>query len=338
MKQQKVYARSGQIVLVVVAALVLMIAAAVLAVDVGYLFTARANLQNGADAAAVAAAHELLESRFGGTGEGTARESARKEAQEIVEANCGGASTSVEFGEYTNGQFSAFDSSTPATGVRITAARDEKAPGGPLKTFFAPLLGMGTVEANADGIADMRYGIFKISSDLRPFSVPESAIEGVELGESFVFDIDHGEWTPLWDDEEYAPGNFGWLNLDGGAQGTTELTNWILDGYPGMFSIDPDTGYIWLDGTCGVRSSLKDELQGRVGIPMFICVHDKVEGSGANADFRVVSFVGITITDVDLTGKDKEITCRLNRFARVPVCEVDGGMPRGNLVKVVLAE
>jgi len=330
------YAGRGQVLVVAAVALMVLGLIAALAVDVGRAYAARARLQNAADAAALAAAQKLLEARLdGSTDEATARQAALLEACSIAARNWAEARAEVAFGSYENDQFWPQSTATPAMAVQVRAFRDGASPGGEVRLFFAPLAGHNTVSVSASAVSEIVVGVKTIRSDLRPFTIPASVLEGVSPGDICTFILPHGPWQELWEDDQFSPGGFGLVNLDGGALSTAELLDYVYNGYPGEITIDPDVGYVWLDGNCGVRASLEDALASLIGREVFVCVHDQSAGEGANAQFHVINFACVTILEVQFTGSDKHITVRFNNFAYVPNCE--GGGPEGtNLCKIQL--
>jgi len=329
--------RRGQVIVMAAVALGVLAVIASLTIDVGHMFAENAKLQNAADAATVAAAQELIAQRQDEADETTARCAAATEGAAIAALNSADAGVQVNFGSYDSATevFTVEGTEVEATAIQVNTYRNDSAPGGPLSLFFSSVMGLDSVEVGSSAVCDMFDNIYAIGSDLRPFAVPSGCIAGVQPGETFVFDIAQGEWC-FEGELEVSPGNFGWLNLDGGANTTGELADWVQNGYPELFIIDPDTGHIWIDGTPGLRAALKDELESVVGRPMFMCVYDTMEGNGANAEFRVVTFAGVTILEVDVTGNDKHITCQLNRLSNVPVCLVGYGDPSNNLCHVTL--
>jgi len=331
--------RSGAVLVLAVPIIIVLVAVATLSVDTGSLVYARARLQNVADAAALAAAQKVLEARSAGMEEEAARIAASAEAHAIAMANWDLARLEVVFGSYSDGSFTAHDTSTLSTAVRTTAFRDESAPGGQIALYFGPLLGEEAVNVCASAVASMNTGIKSMKHDLRPFSVPLPSVQEAEIGGTFTFVLSHNEWEPLGDDDYLAPGNFGFLDLSGGVPSANEMASWMLDGYPGELVIDPEVGFIDISGTTGVRSSLKDELTTLIGKPIFVCVHDQVTGAGTNANFRVVRFAGVTIQEVNLTGSPKYVRMQLDRLAFVPVGQGDtGGAMEDNLCRIQLVQ
>ena len=83
---------------------------------------------------------------------------------------------------------------------------------------------------------------------------------------------------------------------------------------------------------------MKDELQAIEGDPINILVYDDVTGSGSNAEFRCIGFLGLTIVDSRLTGNEKYIEAQVTDFTTVHGVLMDGGWSSPNLGKAWLAQ
>ncbi len=68
---------------------------------------------------------------------------------------------------------------------------------------------------------------------------------------------------------------------------------------------------------------MKDELAAVIGEPRVIPFFSQVTGAGNNAEYAIVQFAGVRITDVKLTGKmsDKHVTIQPANLV------VNGGIP-----------
>jgi hypothetical protein len=323
--------KTGQAFIVFAAALLVLAAACVFAADVGLIYFSRARLQNAADAAVLAATQELVEERNEGATEEYARALALEEAQGIVNANWDEAGWEVAFGRYVNGNFVAEGHETKADSVRVIAKRDESSPGGALNLFFAPVLNLASVEVTARGSSAIFGGIGTIRGNLFPFAVHENDV--APAGQSMV----------LYPGSVKAPGNFGLLNLDGGNLGTSELQAWIINGYPGEVTIDPETGSVVINGDTGWRSALQASLEQRMGDIVFVCVYDQVTEKGANAEFRIRRFLAIKLQEIvyhEAEDDDAEpgidhINVEVQYVASVPNGETDDSID-DNLVKISL--
>ena len=92
-----------------------------------------------------------------------------------------------------------------------------------------------------------------------------------------------------------APGAFDLLNLDLSHGGTspTILANWILKGFDGYLPLGKyysDPGAKWNS------SQVQSALNQRVGTDLLFPVYDTLSGSGANAQYHVIGWVGFHLT------------------------------------------
>ncbi|MCD6416193.1 MAG: hypothetical protein J7M08_05805 [Planctomycetes bacterium] len=319
----RMYRRRGQMIVLFAGLVVVLLGMCALAVDVGMLHATQAQLQNAADAAALAAGLEYVQERNDGSSESEARAAATSEALALGEANADAARFEVEYGTFENGEFQAGPEA--ATAVKVTALRDGDAPGGEVQTLFAGTLGVASVSAQAQAVVAVFEGISTIWSGLTPLAVWEDDVAAL------------GVTVTIYNDDQIAPGIWGLLNFNGGDNSTSELEDWILNGYNGGVSIDPDTGYLWIEGSPGLRVALKDELQDRIGETVIVCAYDQVTGEGSNAQFRITKFLSLTITEVTLTASNdlRNVSARVETMVNVADAEM-GGSTSSNLVKVSL--
>ena len=98
-------ARSGQVLVLAAAAVIMIVLMGALAVDVGHIMCTRARLQNAADASCVAGTLELVAQINDSASEAEARAAAEAEAQSIVTSNWWAARCDVRFGTYQDEQF-----------------------------------------------------------------------------------------------------------------------------------------------------------------------------------------------------------------------------------------
>jgi secretion/DNA translocation related TadE-like protein len=108
-------------------------------------------------------------------------------------------------------------------------------------------------------------------------------------------------------DRNGAPGAFDLLNLDGSKGGTSggRLANWMLKGYNdylniGQFYSDP--GAKWDD------NQLHDALSARIGTTLLFPVYDQIIGTGSNAQYHVIGWVGFHLLSYDARGSSGSIT------------------------------
>jgi len=151
---EQINEQRGTILPVVAVMLAVLVSMAALAVDVGYLFVVRAELQNAADAGALAGAAELYND------EGTfVSEKANQAAFDLAAANRSGsmpvAVKSVERGYYSfiTGRFEARLDADPTliNAVRVVTERTD------IPSFFARVFGYQSFVLQAEAVAYRRF-------------------------------------------------------------------------------------------------------------------------------------------------------------------------------------
>jgi hypothetical protein len=111
------------------------------------------------------------------------------------------------------------------------------------------------------------------------------------------------------------PGNFGTVNIGGHNNSAKELRRQISDGpsandlepYGGELKLDEVTGKLELPGDPGLTASIKSALGDVVGKSRTISLYSEVTGQGANSNFTIVGFAGVTVVDFSMTGGDKYV-------------------------------
>ncbi len=323
--------RRGQVIIMAPVIVLVLGGVASLALDIGMMFVTEAQLQNAADASALAATQVLVAQRSSGSSEAVCREQAMAEAQTFLAENSSDAGMTLEFGAWDGSAFSTVGSGTDATAVRVVTDRNEDAPGGPLELFFASLIGINSCDMAASAICETNSYILSVIANLSPFAVPEDSIPGIYETMTF-YPAGNGNGNG---GDQTAAGNWGLLDLNGGANSTVELRDWILNGYDGEFSIGPD-GYVWIDGDTGFRATLETEIRSRIGDQLVMIVYDQVTGNGANTQYRCIGFLLTTILDCELNGNDKFATCRVEVVASLHGLVTGGTNESANIRKVQL--
>jgi hypothetical protein len=274
--------RGGQVVLLFPAVVIFLCAVAAITVDIGSMCATKARLQNGADAASLAAMMEVWEQRRAGNGEGTARDAGRAEAERIGALNAPGAGLEVTFGVYDGTQFEPAGVWVAANACRVRASRDPDATGGPQRTFFGGLFGVRSADIAAGATAT-----FLRASDLIPFCIPQE-------------DVGYpGDGLVMYESTQAAPGVFGLVDFDGGANSATDTVEWTADGYRGDLFVDPELGCVVLGGTPGWEAVLNKPIDERIARadPVVGCIYRSVSEGGANTEFEVIGFVQMIITE-----------------------------------------
>jgi Putative Flp pilus-assembly TadE/G-like len=238
-------------------------AGAVLAV--GSWYRADRKLQTTVDAAALAAAQALPTD--------TAQASAL--ANEYAAKN-GGGSPTVSF------------SATVEPNDTVTVEASEPAPG-----FFSKLFGIDSVTVGATATA--RVGALSTARGVAPIGVdaqhPELQCDPAPCStNATVLDLD-----------KVGPGAFRLINVDGSHGGTPPhtLADWIVNGSP----IDMERDRYYSDPGNKLNSShVKGALDAVIGRELLFPVFDSIQGSGANAEYHIIGWVGFVLTGYDIKG------------------------------------
>ncbi len=254
--------RNGTVIVLVAVLLVVLLGCVALAVDIGYLYVARTELQRAADAGALAGVQGLgrtLQSPFG---EYLFAEKIFSQAKSLAEANsCAGKSVYVDrqrdikAGYLSNPndrnavlQTVALDQCNT---VQVTVRRDTSNPLGPIRLFFAPIFGIhyAAVSASAAAALDDRfYAYSPTTSGLGGIKAIPIGIhvddwnDKIEVGngsDQFGYDSysdsvtkspDGAAEISLYPGKTNAPGNFGILFMGTGKQGTSHIVDQIANG------------------------------------------------------------------------------------------------------------
>jgi len=160
--------RSGQVLVLFAVIVIVLVAICALTIDVGRLFTCKAQLQNAVDAAALAGASQLV-----GVVTEDEKTLARAEAESLAAENVVAgdhlqlAEEDIEFGHYDAGtqSFVPEAQSGVVDSIRVTGRRTYESPGGPVPLSFASLFGWNEAEI-ADvvsvGTKPRRYVMFAL--------------------------------------------------------------------------------------------------------------------------------------------------------------------------------
>lgn len=147
-----------------------------------------------------------------------------------------------------------------------------------------------------------------------------------------------------------APGNWGFVDFNGGNNSTGEMRRWIRDGFNdnaiavGDCNADNLTPAEWCPGNTGAASnSISNALRTIVGTTFPLPLFDQVRGAGSNAEYRVAGFLGVILRGYRVTGPeagrylDLEFTSLIGSGRCCPVdgsAVVDGGVRTVRLCSV----
>jgi hypothetical protein len=171
----------GAVAILVGISMLALVGFTALAVDVGYVMTTRNELQNIADAAALATARQLgdiykVNSTYDNSIDLPIIVSVAKDV--ALENRAGGKigihinASDVEIGVWDGSAFT--PSAAQPNATRATARRDGGA-NGPLSTFFAKILGIDSVNVNAQAIAALSAQA--TAEDVLPFGISKTLFE-----------------------------------------------------------------------------------------------------------------------------------------------------------------
>ena len=265
----------GQATIVTLVFLVVLLGMAALVLDIGSWYRADRATQNTADAAALAGAQALPSSPG----------NANTLALQYVTKNGGGSPTITLSTKFATNDTVKVNLTRPATGV------------------FTKLFGVRTVTVGSH--ASARASLMDSAKYVAPIGVN---ILNPKLKGSVLCPCFGGtNLTTLPLGKTGAPGAFDLLNIDEshGGTGPSILASWILKGYDGYLSLGDyfsDSGAKW------DSSEIQNALRARLNTELLFPVYDTIKGTGANAQYHVIAWVGFHLTDFDARGSDGSIT------------------------------
>ena len=255
----------GQAVVLMVISLAVLTGMAALVLDVGIWMRTDRRLQATADAAALAGAQKLPADVAG----------AKALAQTYANQNGG---------DVLGSDITVTSTYTSNDTISVRAAKTQSG-------IFSKILGINSANIKADAKA-------RVDS---PQQAQYVAPMVVYCGHSLIQNCD-GSHTPTFGvqttmdyDKMGAPGAFGMLNLDGGngTPGASEEGNWILHGYDkylplGMYRSDPGAKFS--------SQNVNGALDARVGTVLLFPVFKTLSGTGQNAQYDIIGWIGFYLT------------------------------------------
>ncbi|HKD36228.1 MAG TPA: pilus assembly protein TadG-related protein [Pirellulales bacterium] len=286
------------------------------AVDVAWIVQSRSDLQNAADAAALAGAEQLMNGSVlyslpSQTQKATILMSsetiAKTYAKNFAGYNTAGGVSSltlndsdIQFG-FTDGQLNYTPAPTytgfPNT-VKVTMRLDSQA-NGTLKLFFAPIFGISSTSLNASAAATIYTGNivnFKstpgINGALLPLTLDINAWKtfvqtGVSSDGTTKISANGAPQMQVYPSPNLAPGNFGMLSLNDSSNAASDINTWIANGLSqsdignlqsaGLIPIQTPNAGLWdWKGATGFKSSDLNNLP--VGSSFLLPVFEPVVG------------------------------------------------------------
>jgi hypothetical protein len=347
MKRNKQLRRSrrGNVIVLSAVLMVAMMAMIAFAVDLGYLYNARTEMQRAADASAIAACWELIDEDVvsGATNSAVITDDARNKARQFVALNkITQASASLSNDDISVGYIaepgnpsspflsSGYSGAPNAVKLRIRRTASQN---GAVPLFFGPVLGVNFAAMESEATAAYLPGIsgFKAPSDgstlgILPYALDEGTWNAMLAGggsDSYCFAESNGAVSAgcdnirevnLFPQGTGAPGNRGTVDIGGSNNSTSDIARQIVQGIsaadmaqmPGG-QLSFTDGKLYLNGDTGISAGVKDELASIVGQTRCIPIFSNVSGNGNNATYTIVKFVGVRVVYVKLTGSNKQV-------------------------------
>jgi Flp pilus assembly protein TadG len=267
----------GQATILSLVFLVVLLGMAALVLDLGSWYRSDRATQSAADAAALAGAQALPTDPGGAT----------TLALQYSDKNGGGLSA---------GDVTVSTGLAPNDTIKVKVSR-------PAKGVFTKLFGVGSVTVGSH--ASARASLMDQAQYVAPIGV--NVLNPKLKGGATCPCFGTGNPTTLPLGKTGAPGAFDLLNIDGSHGGTGQqiIANWILHGYNGYLSLGDyfsDAGAKW------DASEVQGALTQRLNTTLLFPVYDKIVGTGSNAQYHVVAWVGFHLTGFTARGSSGNIT------------------------------
>jgi len=261
----------GQALALAALMIVMLLGMGAFVLDVGFWYRTQRRLQGTADAAALAGAQMLPTDASG----------AKSTAQTYANKN-GGNVAGVDI--VISSKWQTNDT------IAVKAAKTD--PG-----IFSKILSIDS--ANIDASAKARVG--------PPHDVLHVAPMVVHCNHPLIQNCNNNN-TPTFNspttldyDPMGAPGAFGMLNLNGGqgTPGSSEEAEWILKGFDkylplGKYRSDPGAKFS--------SQNVQGALDARMGTVLLFPVFNSLDGTGQNADYNIIGWIGFKLTGYTVHG------------------------------------
>lgn len=267
----------GQATVLTAVMLVVLLGMAALVLDIGAWYRADRAAQSTADAAALAGAQALPSSP------------SNADTLAIQYADKNGSGVSL-------GDIAVSSGRMPNDTIRVNLSR-------PSGGVFTKLFGVSSINVGAKATA--RASLMDEARYVAPIGVNilNPKLKGTMTCPCFG----PGQPATLPLGKVGAPGAFDVLNLDGskGGTGPGTLSSWILHGFDAYLPLGDypsDPGAKWNSSQVG------SALTARLNTDLLFPVYDTVTGSGANAKYHVIGWVGFHMTSHEEHGSSGSIT------------------------------
>src|SRR5262245_15095940 len=339
MNRRKLRARKGNVLVMTAVLMTTLVALLAFAIDLGYVYAVRTELQRAADSAAIAATWELID-KDGDPGSETTgglADNASLTASQYAKLNKVGNSAPALAGNDVTVGYMANPSdpsdpliSTPMgklpNAVKVRVQRTS-AQNGEISFFFGRALGFSQTSLDAEATAAFlnSFSGFRIPADgsnlhILPFALDLETWNALE-----TYGTDSWSYNPenktvcagcdgvkecnLFPQGNGCPGIRGTVDIGSNNNSTADIARQIVDGINasdmeqmgGLTQFDAD-GELHLIADTGISAGVKDQLVSIIGKPRIIPIFSSVTGPGNNADYTIVKWVGVRVLDIKLTG------------------------------------
>ena len=289
---------TGQAVVLLTLSLAVIMGMAAFVIDVGSWYHTKRHLQGTADAAVLAGA-QLLPTNSSGA-----------QSQALTYANKNGGNVA---GADITVSTTVFQNDT----IKVKAQKT--APG-----IFSGVLGIASATIHAS--AKARVGPPLQARYVAPMVVycNHPLIHNCNSDSIPDFNVN----TNMNYDPMGAPGAFGMLNLDGGngTPGTSEEAEWILKGFDkylglGDYKSDPGAKFS--------SQNIQSALDARMGTVLLFPVFRVLSGTGQNAVYEIIGWIGFHLTSYDVHGHSATLHGYFTEFIAQGILASSGGGPSG---------
>jgi hypothetical protein len=269
-----------------------------LVLDVGSWFRAHRQLQATADAAALAGAQALPD--VPGDASSLANDYAARNTSNLQDVNVSVSQTYV-----------ANDT------IRVHVSK-------PAEGFFSKVFGIDSVNEGASATArtaGMQSALYVAPIVVNKKHPMLNNCSGPCFGPSYQTTVPVAQTG--------APGAFGLVNLDPTSNGTTgasTVAGWIENGFDkyldiGSYASDPGVKFN--------SNSIQDAMDQRIGTEMLFPVFDTLTGTGSNAQYHIIGWVGFFVTGVDPNGNNGSVSGYFTRviWTGIQASSAGGGGP-----------
>jgi Flp pilus assembly protein TadG len=286
----------GQAIVLTVISLAVLLGMTALVLDVGSWFRAKRQLQATADAAALAGAQMLPDTP--GSASSTALSYANKNGGGVLAGNITVTAT-----------YGADDT------INVKAQKNE--PG-----LFSKVLGVSVVDVGADASALVGLPVQAMYVAPMVVNCDHNLIKNCNNGKKLpTFNVQTTlDYNPMG-----APGAFGMLNLSGGSgtPGSSEEADWILHGFnqylpaPAYYRSDPGAKFS--------SQNIRGALDLRKGTVLLFPVYQTLTGTGQNAQYYVIGWVGFYLQSYVTHGNNSTLTGYFTQYIAQGILSSSGG-------------